>query len=152
MALLSPAFFLAVEEHEWISVVAVTIFYLGSGCLVLAAARLDRTGSRILRFIGSLGATSYSMYLWHVPVKMWGTELVWKLSGSSSYAKFLFAYLIGTPAWGYIMSKSIEWPFIRLRDRLLPSRSESLYFSTHAARSEGIFSVCAGPDSTGSNT
>ena len=125
IALLSPAFFFASEEYKWISVFGVMLFYLGSGLLVLAAVRLDQSRFGVLRFMGTLGGTSYSIYLWHMPFNVWARGFISSLSGSDSYTQYLFVYLIGAPALGYIMSKLIEWPIIRLRDRLFPSRSES---------------------------
>jgi peptidoglycan/LPS O-acetylase OafA/YrhL len=73
--MLSPAFFYEVTEYRWVSIFGVAMFYAGSGVLLLAALRIADSTSWIMRGLASLGAASYSIYLWHLPVLTWGHDL-----------------------------------------------------------------------------
>ncbi len=119
--LLAPAFVFPLEEYRWIPIFGVTLFYLGSGCLVLAAVRLKTSSNRGLWLLGLLGGTSYSIYLWHMPVNQWGTRLVAEGLGLTSFGMYLFTYVVGALAFGFVMSKLVEWPALHLRDRWFPS-------------------------------
>lgn len=119
--LLLPAFLYPLEQHRWVPVFGVTLFYLGSGCLLLAALRLKESRNPVLLFGGLLGGTSYSIYLWHMPVNTWGTRLVTQGLGWDGFAAYAVSYLVGAIAFGFVMSKLVEGPALRVRDRWFPS-------------------------------
>ena len=119
--LLAPAFVFPLETHKWVPVFGVTLFYLGSGCFLLAALRVRTSEHPLLRLGGVLGGTSYSMYLWHMPVNTWGTRLVAQGLGWTGFGAYLATYLLGALAFGFVMSKLVEWPALRLRDRWFPA-------------------------------
>ena len=127
---LLPAFLFPVEQYyQLITVFGVISFYVGSGFLVVAAVRLRNSRSRLLAISGALGAASYSIYLWHMPVATLGWlrvkqtsawSAVKNLEGFDVYLPYLFFYLVGSLVFGWIMNKMIEWPVLKLRDRLFP--------------------------------
>ena len=125
--LLLPAFFLWRGVHPGITTWGFTVIYLGSGCLVVAALRLKSSRILPLRFLGVLGATSYSIYLWHMPVNSWGSAFWLRILGPDrfTYPVYLVCFVAGSLFVGWALSHLIEWPFLRLRDRLFPSRSGS---------------------------
>jgi len=120
-ALLAPAFIFPLENERWIVVFGVILFYLGAGCWLMAGVRLRASRSRLLGFFGALGATSYSIYLWHMPVNVWGTTSVAQYLGLRSFGAYFSLYIIGTFGVGYLLSRLIEWPTLGMRDRLFPS-------------------------------
>jgi len=119
--LLAPAFAFPLEEYKWIPIFGVTLFYLGSGCLLLAALRIRTSSNPVLRLGGLFGGASYSMYLWHMPVNFWGTRLVAETLGWTGFGAYLGTYLVGALGFGLLMSKLIEWPALRWRDRWFPA-------------------------------
>lgn len=119
-ALLAPAFMFPLEKYRLVSVAGVVPFYLGSGAVILAAVRLRDAPCRLLRILASAGAASYSIYLWHMPVMDWGWRLVWALSRTESYPAYASVCLAGSIAVGIVMNKIVEWPMLRVRERLLP--------------------------------
>ena len=121
LLLLSPAFFFPLEEHKWVSVFGVIPFYLGSGLLILAALRVRSTSNRFWALCGTLGASSYSIYLWHMPVEAWGWTIVRRAFGLDSFVWYFCFYLIGTMVVGWLMSLLVEWPVLKIRDRLFPN-------------------------------
>ena len=118
--LLAPAFVFPLETHKWVPVFGVTLFYLGSGCLLLAALRIRTSRNPVLVLGGVLGGASYSMYLWHMPVNTWGTRLVAEGLGWTGFGPYLVTYLLGALGFGFLMSKLVEWPALRWRDRWFP--------------------------------
>jgi len=95
--------------------------YVGSGLIVLAARRLQTTSSRMLGFIGILGATSYSTYLWHGWVNMIAARGFSKAFGFSNVWAYLFVYVAGSFAVGMAMHRLIEQRAMALRNHLYPS-------------------------------
>lgn len=120
-ALLAPAFMFPLERYELVSVAGVVAFYLGSGAVIIAAVRLRNAPCRLVRVLGSVGAASYSIYLWHMPVMDWGWRLAWALFRTESYLIYACICLAGSIAVGMAMNKIVEWPMLKVRERFLPS-------------------------------
>jgi peptidoglycan/LPS O-acetylase OafA/YrhL len=117
---LSPAFVFPSESHRWVSIVGFDIFSLGSGLILFAALRLRDAKNVVVKLLSTLGAASYSIYLWHMPVQDWGTAAVQKLTGTS-YLVYLVSYLLGSCLVGWGMNRLLEAPVLLLRDRLFPA-------------------------------
>ena len=124
--LLLPAFLHPIETSWGMSVYGVIGLYLGSGCLILAALTLADSDGRLLRLCGALGAASYSVYLWHVPVARWLMPALEPLPGMASGPLLLLAYVFLCFGIGWIMNRLVEQPSLRLRDRLFPRKATSL--------------------------
>ena len=122
---LAPAFIFPLETNKWISTVGVILFYVGSGCIVIAALRFPESHFLPFKILGALGAASYSIYLWHMPVNVWGWRLVKRLSGIDSFVLYCVVYIIGSCLFGLAMSRVVEFPALRLRNYLYPSDNRS---------------------------
>jgi peptidoglycan/LPS O-acetylase OafA/YrhL len=124
--LFSPAFMFELETHKWISVAGVILFYLGAGFLLVAALRYKSTNSLGLRVIAGLGAASYPIYLWHMPVATWGYMLITKIIGTDIYFLYLLNALIGAFVFGWLLNRLVEAPILAIRDRLFPAYSNAI--------------------------
>ena len=125
--LLAPPFVLDLGQSTYIHTLGFTANYLGSGALLLLVVHSRFTPGRFLRAVAYLGAFSYSIYLWHIAVRLWGVPHLEQLLG----VQFWFltstaAYMIGSVLVGIAMAAIIEYPALRVRDRLYPSRSKSI--------------------------
>jgi peptidoglycan/LPS O-acetylase OafA/YrhL len=121
MLLLAPAFVFELEQFKFVPVFGVVLFYLGSGFMVLASLRLTGAANRLAAILASLGAASYSIYLWHMPVMTWGWTWLSKIPAVRGFHWYLASCVIGSLTFGWVMSKLIEWPILRIRDRWFPS-------------------------------
>lgn len=124
--LFSPAFAFKLETNKWISIVGVIFFYLGAGVLVIAALRWETSKSNVIRVVAGLGAASYSIYLWHMPVATWGHSFVTKTIGYNSYFLYVFNAVIGACVFGWLLNRLIENPVLTVRDRFFPSQSRTV--------------------------
>jgi peptidoglycan/LPS O-acetylase OafA/YrhL len=130
---LLPAFCLPLQSTRFIYTYGLTLFYLGGGCLLVAALGCDAPATRLGRVVAYIGSHSYSVYLWHMPVAVWGTAVVKSLLGQGgSWSAYAATYLIGSLAFGVGMAILIEFPVLRVRDSLFPSRGTPL--SSEATR------------------
>jgi peptidoglycan/LPS O-acetylase OafA/YrhL len=100
---------------------------LGFGGILIVSAvapeRPWRAVGRLLPAIAWLGTYSYSVYLWHFPVRAWAMPAITALTGwvPSPWAD-LVVYLALCVAVGVVMARLVEMPVLALRDRWLPSR------------------------------
>jgi peptidoglycan/LPS O-acetylase OafA/YrhL len=124
--LLAPAFCVPIET-PFISSYGFTLFYIGSGCLLVGAVGCKAPTSRLGHALAYVGTHSYSIYLWHMPVAIWGIPLLERIPrlGSDWFARSAF-YLGATFLFGILMAAIVEFPVLRLRDRLFPSRARSM--------------------------
>lgn len=133
LLLLSPAFCFPLEQTPWISIYGLILFYFGSAALLVASLRLNESRHQLLNGIGLLGAASYSIYLWHMPVSVYAWESLGQQPGPFHYSSYFAIYLIGSIVTGWIMNRLIENPMLLLRDRLFPSLQSSRVVAATAA-------------------
>lgn len=119
---LLPAFLIGISWGSRAWAIGVICFYLASALLVLSATRLRRTSNRFLLALAWLGGASYSIYLWHVAVNVWGTKAVYRCLGVWNDSLYLFIYLGGSLVFGTVMAHLIETPVLALRECWFPSR------------------------------
>lgn len=119
-----PAFVFELSETPWMSSIGLTFFYIGGGFLLLALLKFDFGKSAVLHFVARIGKYSYSIYLWNLPVHFW---LV-KFTNSAGENWFLYAllYWSGTFLLGVGTAKLVEYPILKLRDKLIPSQAAAL--------------------------
>jgi len=126
-ALISPAFIWDSTRSPALNTLGVIPVFLGCGCMLMAGIRLRSSRNPLLILLGALGATSYSIYLWHTLANVWFYPVFRKAVGlEHSYPLYMACYIGGSLLIGYLMSRIIEWPVLRLRDRWCPSRSKAL--------------------------
>lgn len=126
MIFLAPAFIFPIEETPFIYTLGFTIFYIGSGMLVVGVLLSSIPNTRLVRLLGGMGGYSYSIYLWHTPMILWGVPLVdgLLLGGGLGYGVRTVTYMIGSLLLGIFMSRLVEVPALRLRERWFPSSTK----------------------------
>lgn len=125
IALIAPALVLS-QDHLWMRTAGLTCLYLGFGGVLLSFLTMPLERHRWLGLpcatFAGIGFYSYSIYLWHVPVIAVGVPLLVRAMGGTGNPWIeLSAYLIGAVGIGIGMARIVEFPFLKLRDRLLPS-------------------------------
>ncbi|HUO10416.1 MAG TPA: acyltransferase [Phycisphaerae bacterium] len=130
LALIYPVCRMYVWDH-FVFTYGLTFLYTGFGLILLGglAFQLPTKGllSLPLRALGFVGAHSYSIYLWHMPVKIWLPLYLYRWFGiMPSPVHDIWGYVIASFAIGIGMSLLVETPTLALRDWLLPSRSKPL--------------------------
>jgi len=126
--LLSFAYFYG-RDSKFFSTFGYSSIYLGfAGVLLLSlyvrgifSGRLARVTELVGSAAAYVGMYSYSIYLWHLPAASWLPGLARRALGfpTGTYGRFA-VYFIGSLAVGIFMSKLVEYPILRLRDRIFP--------------------------------
>ena len=116
-----PFFIFPMETNPWISSIGLTMGYLGAGCILLTLISTDLPDNFVVNYAARIGKYSYSIYLWHIPVLFWGEKEVGldSMQGWFLYAVF---YLFFSIFIGIALSKLIEYPMLKVRDMIFPSR------------------------------
>ncbi len=124
--LLLPAFLCPLERSPWLYTVGLTLFALASAALVCGAL-LTRPGEGPLtRGLALVGAHSYSIYLWHMPVILWGPALLERWTGVRLGSAGQCAWALGgSVVVGVLMARLVELPVLHWRDRCFPSRASA---------------------------
>lgn len=98
------------------------VAYLGAGALVLASfAWRPASLGGVLRLFAWLGRHSYSVYLWHLLVLEWLQP--WLRQDQPGWLRMVACELaVHVACWtfGVVAARAIEFPVLRLRDRLFP--------------------------------
>ena len=105
------------------------LFYLGGGAILIGMLNWKFSPTPPLRVIGILGTYSYSIYLWHMPVYAWMTPAIVRcLPGGLADSWYIYAviYVAGSFIFGVIFSRLIEFPAIRIRDRIFPAANSAI--------------------------
>jgi peptidoglycan/LPS O-acetylase OafA/YrhL len=151
-ALISPVFLFS-RDSRFFSTVGFTCLYLGFGGILLLSLRdpailrgaIGRFSKGIGTAFAAVGMYSYSIYLWHGPGNAWFPGLLKRILHVSFSPNERFAvYMIGSLAIGIAMSKIVEYPVLRLRDRIFPAR-EGVVVRPSENRSEQALVVSSDP-------
>src|SRR6267142_564411 len=142
VALLGYLYHFLPRDGRFFSAFGFTCLYLGFGGVLLLSLYvkgiLQGKIARCFEIVGtaaaSVGMYSYSIYRWHGPAGSWFPGLVRRVLHVSlgPYERFV-TYMIGSLAIGITMSKIIEYPILRLRDRIFPSRQGIVALTSDAA-------------------
>jgi len=120
--LLTPAFLGKLKAEPFLYSLGFTQIYIGSGCIVSALLVRGIPRNALTVLMAKIGTYSYSIYLWHLAVRRWGINWSADLYGESlSPLAELSIYVFGSILIGVLMSKLVEFPVLKLRDRLFPS-------------------------------
>ncbi|HUQ68848.1 MAG TPA: acyltransferase [Planctomycetaceae bacterium] len=123
--MLLPAFIFPLERTWWLPVFGLTLFYVGSSAILIGCLALRAPQWRATEWLAQIGARSYSIYLWHLPVQVWGLHwLRSAVGGELNWFLYAGCYLGGALVIGILSSRLIEYPLLRVRDRLFPSRRD----------------------------
>lgn len=127
LLLLTPPFFLPLEKTPFVYTIGLSIFYLGSGMMLVGAVLLPVPKTWPLVALATLGAYSYSIYLWHVPVRSWAIPAIERAVGHRlEFHLMVLIYVALSLAAGVIMAVLVEVPVLRLRDRWFPSPAKAM--------------------------
>jgi peptidoglycan/LPS O-acetylase OafA/YrhL len=122
-----PAFVFTLEKSPFLYTAALSLFYLGGGALLIGVLLGETTKNRATAVVGMIGAYSYSIYLWHVPVLKHLPLLFERVFHfPMSFAMLVPAGILVSLVGGVIMARLIEVPALILRDRWFPARNQSV--------------------------
>lgn len=127
LLLLLPAFCFEIKTTPFMFTYGLTLVYLGSACLMMASLTVTVPDHWLPKVMAFIGSHSYSIYLWHVPVAAWLMPLVvGAVKEQRNWFGYFATYVGGSIIFGIGMSTLVEFPLLRLRDRLFPARSRPL--------------------------
>lgn len=128
VGLLASPFLVPLEKSMAIYTVGFSGLALGSGLLLMAALHAPAAIHGVLAPLAKVGAYSYSIYLWHMPVLGWLLPRIEQglIGHRLSYVPRAALGVSLCLLLGAGISQLIEYRVLRLRDRLFPSRSQAL--------------------------
>lgn len=122
-------------ESRFMQSFGLTLVYLGFGgllmlCLTAPEPRetfspMSVAWQKLSEALAFVGMYSYSIYLWHFAVLIYGTNILKALSSVPlSPAVLTWIYVAVSIPFGIVMARLIEFPVLRLRDKLFPRVSQ----------------------------
>ncbi len=106
--------------------IGLTLVYLTGGVLLALLLTRPFPNHPLTRWAAYVGAHSYSIYLWHMPVLNWGAKPLLAQLDAAWWLLVTPAYMVVSVVVGVGMAKLVEMPVLRLRDHWMPSTSGDL--------------------------
>jgi peptidoglycan/LPS O-acetylase OafA/YrhL len=129
---LVPAFMFEITVSPWVRTYGLTLFYLAAGAILIGCLSSSLLARPVLKPLARLGTYSYAVYLWHIPVSLWGLEWLDRLLGDRTNWWVYMVFYFGTSfGLGWLTTKLVEGPMLQLRDRIFPSRLHSTLLISH---------------------
>jgi len=127
---LAPIFVIG-QYQPWMYTYGFSCIYVGYGLLLIGLLQvpiqaLPRSALLVLKVLANIGTFSYSIYLWHGLCS--GMVSAW-LPARFSLARLIIFYPASLLV-GIVCAKIIEFPVLRVRDRLFPSKDSPVESST----------------------
>jgi len=129
-----PGYF-AGRDSKTYSILAYTMVYLGCGGILLLSIHVRgvlppparRWLAPIADALAFIGMYSYSIYLWHYVVREWPDQLAYGFFHVAlPPIPYFLLYLLLTLTMGITLSRAIEYPILKVRDRLFPEPTAGL--------------------------
>jgi peptidoglycan/LPS O-acetylase OafA/YrhL len=119
---LIPPFVLVHSEHVWFTTGGFTVNTLASCAILAGVLHLRLPANSAVAATAYLGRCSYAIYLWHIPWVLLGIPQLERLVGEPlDFAPRVAVYVIGSVGLGVLMTKLIEVPTLRLREKWSPA-------------------------------
>lgn len=99
--------------------------FLGALLLLVYGYRGRLTNSWLYRAVAWVGVYSYSIYLWHLSVREPLARMTSHLPVPIRWGSLVVSQYAAAIVLGMLLTKAIEFPMLRLRDRLIPSAAAS---------------------------
>jgi len=122
IAPLIPPFFWQLSKTPMIYTLGFTGLSVGSALILLACLSCKFPDNLFTRGLAYVGSHSYSIYLWHLAV-LSGVPYLLARAGIVHPPIVQLASIIGCLVFGIAISKLVEFPVLRWRDRWLPPRN-----------------------------
>jgi peptidoglycan/LPS O-acetylase OafA/YrhL len=101
----------------------LTFVDYASAALLLLLYRPARIHGRLYRLVARIGVFSYGIYLWHVSVERPVNWVVAHVPHTLHAVTSTFLpYALAIPL-GILTTRLVEWPSLRLRERMAPART-----------------------------
>ena len=118
LVFLLPPFLLAMTTFA--GTVGLTLTFLGFLCILLWAVNRKPSRSPLAKSLAWIGRYSYSIYLWHVLTALFILNKVGETA--IGFGTYVFASI----GLGFVLTRLIEIPMLRIRDWWFPSQSVTI--------------------------
>jgi len=117
-----PAFAWRIETSPFIYTAGYTLFFAGSALIVGSVVVQGLPRNWLTRSLAFLGQNSFSIYLWHMPVRIWLIPWLLKsLAWNPTYIQAVALFVTLSVAIGCTLARLVEIPLLKVRDYFFPA-------------------------------
>jgi peptidoglycan/LPS O-acetylase OafA/YrhL len=114
----------AVRQLPILYSIGYTWIYIGYGAFMLLLYRHSGAIRHFLayRLVAKIGVYSYGIYLWHLAVRESCFRIAGHLNPAMRWPAAMALQYLTAIVLGAILTHLVEWPALRIRDRLFPAK------------------------------